>query len=65
MYVCICNAVTERAIHDAARCGVRTLDELTVATGCAGNCGSCRELACAVLEQVTAGASSSFAPAAA
>ena len=65
MYVCICNAVTERAIHDAARRGVRTIEELTLATGCAGTCGSCRELAIAVLDEATATASPAFAPAAA
>jgi bacterioferritin-associated ferredoxin len=26
MYVCICNAITERAIREAAADGVRTLD---------------------------------------
>jgi bacterioferritin-associated ferredoxin len=51
MYVCICNAVTERAIRHAAAEGVRSIDELTLRTGCSGTCGCCRELAIQVLEQ--------------
>lgn len=44
MYVCICNAVTDREIRDAARRGVRSMealgDQLKVAT-CCGNCRDC------------------------
>ncbi|HKE49223.1 MAG TPA: (2Fe-2S)-binding protein [Rhodanobacteraceae bacterium] len=49
MYVCICNAVTERTIRDAARAGVRTLDELARRTGCSDCCGSCADLATEIL----------------
>lgn len=45
MYVCICNAVTDRAIREAAASGVRCLGELTMRTGCGGGCGSCVQLA--------------------
>ena len=51
MYVCICNAVTERAIHEAARRGIATLDALAQSTGCGAGCGSCRDLAGMVLEE--------------
>ena len=51
MYVCICNAVTERAIHEAARRGIATLDALSQSTGCGAGCGSCRELAIMVLDE--------------
>ena len=51
MYICICNAVTERAIRDAALSGVRTLPELSRRTGCADCCGSCADLANEILEQ--------------
>lgn len=51
MYVCICNAVTENMIRRAAAEGARTLDDLTRATGCAGGCGSCADLAEQVLRQ--------------
>ena len=49
MYVCICNAVTERAVREAAQSGVRTLSELSRRTGCADCCGSCADLAGEIL----------------
>jgi bacterioferritin-associated ferredoxin len=49
MYVCICNAVTDKMIRQAAAEGVSTLAELTRYTGCAGSCGSCTDLAEQVL----------------
>ena len=49
MYVCICNAVTERTIRQAAREGVRTLSELSRRTGCSDCCGSCADLASQIL----------------
>jgi len=51
MYVCICNAVSERTIREAARTGVRTLAELSRRTGCADCCGSCADLASEILEE--------------
>ena len=51
MYVCVCNAVTDRAIREAAQRGVSTLGELTLATGCGACCGSCRELALQILDE--------------
>jgi bacterioferritin-associated ferredoxin len=53
MYVCICNAVTDRAIREAADRGIASLDELAVATGCGSTCGCCRELALRILEDNT------------
>ncbi|MGA9334591.1 MAG: (2Fe-2S)-binding protein [Rudaea sp.] len=49
MYVCLCNAVTERSVRQAAADGVHSLSELTRRTGCAGSCGSCADLAAQVL----------------
>ena len=44
MYVCICNAVTDRDIREAAERGIRSFDglrrELKVAT-CCGRCEEC------------------------
>jgi bacterioferritin-associated ferredoxin len=51
MYVCICHAVTERQIQDAARLGVACFDELSQRTGCGAGCGCCRELAEQVLQE--------------
>ncbi|HVV96057.1 MAG TPA: (2Fe-2S)-binding protein [Rhodanobacteraceae bacterium] len=49
MYVCICNAITERAIREAAADGVGSLAELTRRTGCGDCCGSCVDLAAEIL----------------
>ena len=45
MYVCICNAVTDLAIREAAASGARSFDEVRSRTGCADCCGSCEDLA--------------------
>jgi bacterioferritin-associated ferredoxin len=50
MYVCICNAVTERTIREAAASGVRTLAELSRRTGCSDCCGTCADVAQQILE---------------
>jgi bacterioferritin-associated ferredoxin len=54
MYVCICHAVTERAIRQAADRGVATLDQLACETGAGTCCGSCRELAVQILDEQVA-----------
>lgn len=51
MYVCICNAVTDRAIRDAAARGVSTADELAAETGAGTCCGACRPLALQILNE--------------
>jgi len=51
MYICICNGISERVVREAAADGVRSLSELTRRTGCAGNCGSCADLAEQVLRE--------------
>ncbi|MBS0439000.1 MAG: (2Fe-2S)-binding protein [Proteobacteria bacterium] len=51
MYVCICNAVTESAIREAAAEGVCSMAELERRTGCAGSCGCCAEMAAQVLHE--------------
>lgn len=45
MYICLCHAVTDRAIHDAVDRGVRSYSELSFATGCGTQCGSCAKTA--------------------
>lgn len=45
MYICICHAVTERAIHEAVDRGVSTYRELSFNTGCGTQCGSCAKTA--------------------
>ncbi|MGI9219841.1 MAG: (2Fe-2S)-binding protein [Woeseiaceae bacterium] len=51
MYVCICNAVTESQIRDAADAGVSDLWALQAKLGVATNCGSCKETASAILSE--------------
>jgi bacterioferritin-associated ferredoxin len=51
MYVCICNAVTDRAVREAAAQGVRCVGELTMRTGCGGGCGACVGLAEEILQE--------------
>lgn len=50
MYVCICNAITDSDIRKAADAGVESVQELEASLGVAGNCGSCADLAAAILE---------------
>jgi bacterioferritin-associated ferredoxin len=54
MYVCICNGVTDRDIRQAADAGCRTMPELTMRTGAGSTCGSCIEMATAILEETLA-----------
>jgi len=52
MYVCICNAVTDKMIRAAAAEGATSLADLNRMTGCTGGCGSCADLAREVLQGV-------------
>jgi bacterioferritin-associated ferredoxin len=49
MYVCICNAITDKQIRQAAESGVRDLWQLQRELGVASNCGSCKEQASEIL----------------
>lgn len=49
MYVCICNAVTDKQIRKAAREGCCSLRELSCQTGCATSCGKCARMAREIL----------------
>ncbi|TAH50190.1 MAG: bacterioferritin [Betaproteobacteria bacterium] len=45
MYVCVCNAVTERHIFEAARSGMTRLRHLREALGVTAECGRCAKCA--------------------
>lgn len=45
MYVCVCKAVTDRQIHEAARGGARTLGDLRRELGITMDCGRCASCA--------------------
>lgn len=51
MYICICNAITERQIVRAVADGARTVVDLQRALGIALNCGACAGFAEEVLEE--------------
>jgi len=49
MYVCICNAITDKQIRQAAESGVTSLWELQKELGVASTCGKCKESAVEIL----------------
>ena len=49
MYICICNAITEREIRGAVELGCRSVDDLRRDLGVASCCGKCVHDAKAVL----------------
>ncbi|BAL26171.1 (2Fe-2S)-binding protein [Azoarcus sp. KH32C] len=69
MYVCVCNAVTERHIGQAVREGASTLRQLRERLGVAGECGRCascaRDCMRSAIEEQTSNATpavAAFAP---
>jgi len=51
MYICICNAITERQIRACAEDGVRTVGELERCLGVGTACGRCKHAAKEVLNE--------------
>ncbi len=51
MYVCVCKAITDQHIREAARNGARTLDDLRCDLGVASECGNCAAYARLCLEE--------------
>ncbi len=49
MYVCICNAITDKQIRKAAESGATDLWALQARLGVASGCGSCKETASEIL----------------
>ena len=49
MYVCICNAVTDKQIRKAVESGVQDLWGLQRELGVAVGCGACKEMASEIL----------------
>jgi bacterioferritin-associated ferredoxin len=54
MYVCICNAITDRQIRRAAKAGVSDLWQLQAELGVATQCGSCEEEASSIIRETKA-----------
>ena len=57
MYVCICNAVTDKDIRKAAKAGMTSLAALQEELGVAINCGSCADDASEILREARKGKS--------
>ena len=51
MYVCICNAITDKQIRQAADNGCTDLWALQRELGVATGCGSCKEVASEILHE--------------
>lgn len=45
MYICICNAITERQVKAAVEGGAHTLSQLQAELGVASCCGTCADTA--------------------
>ena len=55
MYVCLCNAITEREVRECAhRLGARSVEDLTAHLGLGAGCGRCLDCACQVLAEAQA-----------
>lgn len=50
MFVCVCNAVTDRQIQETVAAGARSLGELQSILGVATCCGCCTDLAVSFLD---------------
>jgi bacterioferritin-associated ferredoxin len=65
MYICICNAITERQIVQEAELGARSPEDLAQRLGVGAGCGRCRSCAKALLVEAVAritGSSSNLVP---
>ena len=50
MYVCLCKAITDADIREAADAGAADVKHLTETLGLGGGCGSCLEMAEAIID---------------
>jgi bacterioferritin-associated ferredoxin len=55
MYICLCNAITDRQIAQAAECGARSPEDLAQHLGVGLGCGRCVSCAKEVLCETLAG----------
>jgi len=54
LYICICNAVTEKAVRDCVSGGACSLDQLAFELGVGSGCGRCRDCAAELLRDAPA-----------
>ena len=62
MYICICNAITDRQIVQAAEEGARSPDDLAQGLGVGLGCGRCTSCAVALLQETVAALAGSSGP---
>jgi len=60
MFICVCNAITERQVRDAVATGARSLSDLRCKLGVATACGRCARMALEYLREGSSG--DSFSP---
>jgi bacterioferritin-associated ferredoxin len=51
MYVCVCNAVTDREIVERVRAGSRTIESIRYELGVGACCGQCGDCAVALIDE--------------
>ena len=51
MYVCVCNAITDREIRGAIALGARSLTDLKTTLGVATCCGRCADCARSIVRE--------------
>jgi bacterioferritin-associated ferredoxin len=52
MYICICNAISERQVRECAKRGARSVEEVAVELGVGAGCGRCLECTAEVIKEV-------------
>ncbi len=51
MYVCVCNAITDKEVRGAVALGARTLGDLQATLGVATCCRKCADCACRIVAE--------------
>jgi bacterioferritin-associated ferredoxin len=54
MYICLCNAITDRQIVQAAESGARSTEDLASGLGVGAGCGRCVSCAKSILVETVA-----------
>jgi bacterioferritin-associated ferredoxin len=52
MYICICNAITQRQVEECAQSGAASVEDLASQLGVGAGCGRCRECAAELLAEI-------------
>lgn len=51
MIVCVCNAITEKEVREAARQGCRTPEQAYASLDCEPQCGCCLDFAQEIIDE--------------